>query len=106
MNVSTATVPTDLDEYRLALRAWFAEHRDELPTGRAATFEEHIARGLELSNITWNAGWKRTGWPESVGGTLASARHRATYYDELCRAGLELPNSDSSIEVMGPAMLE
>jgi alkylation response protein AidB-like acyl-CoA dehydrogenase len=106
VTVTTATVPADLDEYRVALRAWFADHRDELPRGRAASFEEHIARGLELSNIMWKAGWKRMGWPESVGGTLGSARHRATYYDELCRAGLELPNSDSSIEVMGPAMLE
>jgi alkylation response protein AidB-like acyl-CoA dehydrogenase len=106
MNVSAATVPTDLDEYRTGLRAWFAEHRAEFPTTRPASFEEHIARGLELSNALWHAGWKRVGWPESVGGTLDSARHRATYYDELCRAGLDLPNSDSSIEVMGPAMIE
>jgi hypothetical protein len=104
--MATTTIPTDLDEYRLGLRAWFADHRGEFPASRPASFDEHMARGLELSAITWRAGWKRVGWPESVGGTLASARHRATYYDELCRAGLELPNSDSSIEVMGPAMIE
>ena len=54
----------------------------------------------------WRAGWKRVGWPESVGGLGGGPRHRATYYDELGLAGLELPNSDQSIEVMAPAMLE
>jgi alkylation response protein AidB-like acyl-CoA dehydrogenase len=106
VNKSVATLPTDLGEYRVGLRAWLAEHRDEFPTTRAASFAEHMTRGLELSNVLWHAGWKRIGWPEAVGGMLDSARHRATYYDELSRAGLELPNSDSSIEVMGPAMIE
>ena len=104
--MAVATVPIDLDEYRDALRAWLAEHRDEFATTRPASFEQHITRGLELSNVLWRAGWKRVGWPESVGGMLDSARHRATYYDEISRAGLELPNSDASIEVMGPAMIE
>jgi alkylation response protein AidB-like acyl-CoA dehydrogenase len=103
---SLAPVPTELTEYRIAFRQWLEAHRDEFDRGRAPTFAEHMARGLVLSRSLWRAGWKRVGWPESVGGLGGGPRHRATYYDELGLAGLELPNSDQSIEVMAPAMLE
>ena len=104
--VSRAPVPTELDEYRLAFREWLGVHRDEFDRVRATSFAEHMDQGLALSRAMWRAGWKRVGWPESVGGLGGGPRHRATYYDELSLAGLELPNSDQSIEVMAPAMLE
>jgi alkylation response protein AidB-like acyl-CoA dehydrogenase len=103
---SLAPVPTELTEYRLAFRGWLAAHRDEFDHVRAPSFAEHMARGLAMSRALWQAGWKRVGWPESVGGLGGGPRHRATYYDELSLAGLELPNSDQSIEVMAPAMFE
>jgi alkylation response protein AidB-like acyl-CoA dehydrogenase len=101
-----APVPTELTEYRIAFRHWLDTHAAEFDRGRAPTFAEHMVRGLALSRSLWRAGWKRVGWPESVGGLGGGPRHRATYYDELGRAGLELPNSDQSVEVMAPAMLE
>jgi alkylation response protein AidB-like acyl-CoA dehydrogenase len=103
---SRAPVPTELDEYRFAFRQWLGAHRDEFDRVRASSFAEHIEHGLALSRAMWRAGWKRVGWPESIGGLGGGPRHRATYYDELSLAGLELPNSDQSIEVMAPAMLE
>jgi alkylation response protein AidB-like acyl-CoA dehydrogenase len=95
---------TDVDQYRKALRSWLEAHRDEL-TSKSGSHEQHIGEGLALSRKLWEAGWKRFGWPESIGGLGGGPRHRATYYDELCRAGLELPDTDLSIEVIAPALL-
>jgi alkylation response protein AidB-like acyl-CoA dehydrogenase len=103
---SRAPVPIELDEYRAAFRTWLDEHRHEFDRARAPSFAERMAEGSALSRALWRAGWKRVGWPEVVGGLGGGPRHRATYYDELSLAGLELPNSDQSIEVMAPAMLE
>jgi alkylation response protein AidB-like acyl-CoA dehydrogenase len=100
-----ASLTADVDEYRTALRACLGEHRAELTQPPAATRAQHIANGLALTNALWRAGWKRVGWPPSVGGVGGGPRHRATYYDELCRAGFEVPDTDLSIEVIGPAML-
>ena len=105
--LTTSSAPTvaDLDEYRDRLRAWLGAHADELRRDGASSMAERIRNGLALTSAMWDAGWKRVGWPESLGGLGGSARHRATYYDELCRAGLELPDTDYTIEVVGPAMI-
>jgi alkylation response protein AidB-like acyl-CoA dehydrogenase len=105
VSVSLASVPTDLDEYRAGLRAWLATHRDGL-VRTPSSHDELFLNGLVLNRTMWDAGWKRVGWPESVGGVGGGPRHRATYYDELCRAGIEVTDVDNSIEVMAPAMLE
>ena len=102
---SDAATVRDLDRYRLGLRAWLEEHAEGLRAPADASHEEGFACGLALSAATWAAGWKRAGWPESLGGLGGGARHRATYYDELCRAGLDLPDTDLSIEVISPAVL-
>ena len=104
LTVSLAAAVADLDEYRDRLRAWLGAHADELRRD-GASIEERIRNGLALTSAMWDAGWKRVGWPESLGGLGGGARHRATYYDELCRAGLELPETDLSSEVIGPAMI-
>jgi alkylation response protein AidB-like acyl-CoA dehydrogenase len=105
LRASVAESVPDLDRYRLGLRAWLEEHKEGLTTPMAASHEEGFAHGLVVSAAMWAAGWKRAGWPESLGGLGGGPRHRATYYDELCRSGLELPDTDLSIEVIGPAML-
>src|SRR5262245_14461764 len=96
---------SDVDEYRLALRAWLCDHADELAAPPADTRRQHVENGLALTKALWDAGWKRIGWPAQLGGHGGGPRHRATYYDELGRAGLEVPDTDLSIEVIGPAML-
>jgi alkylation response protein AidB-like acyl-CoA dehydrogenase len=95
----------DVDDYRNALRTWLHGHRDELIEPHAVDRSQHIANGLRLTSTLWRAGWKRVGWPTTLGGFGGGPRHRATYYDELCQAGIEIPDTDLSIEVIAPAML-
>ena len=94
----------DVDHYRRSFRRWLETHGPGLAANPAAQ-DQRIAEGLALSRTLWEAGWKRFGWPESLGGLGGGPRHRATYYDEMCRAGLELPDTDLSIEVIAPALL-
>jgi alkylation response protein AidB-like acyl-CoA dehydrogenase len=101
-----SSLATDIDRYRIALRAWLDDHRNELDPPRAINHRAHIANGLRLTNTLWSAGWKRVGWPTELGGHGGGPRHRATYYDELGRAGLEIPDTDFSIEVIGPSMIQ
>jgi alkylation response protein AidB-like acyl-CoA dehydrogenase len=105
VNLDMTALATDVDEYRIALRAWLVDHGDDLGASQAIDRRQHIAHGLTLTNTLWSAGWKRVGWPAELGGLGGGPRHRATYYDELCRAGIEIPDTDLSIEVIGPAML-
>jgi alkylation response protein AidB-like acyl-CoA dehydrogenase len=101
----TESYAKDVDAYRMAIRDWLAEHKNELTAPVANSGHEYIAHCLQLSSAMWQAGWKRFGWPTSLGGLGGGPRHRATYYDELGRAGLEIPDTDLSIEVIGPAMV-
>ena len=105
MTVSLASVPTDLDEYRIGLRAWLEDHRDDL-VRTPSSHDDLFLNGLALNRTMWDAGWKRVGWPQAVGGLGGGPRHRATYYDELCRSGIEVSDVDNAIEVMVPAILE
>ena len=98
-------VPLELGAYRQAFREWLAGHAAEYGTALDASEDEVFSRGLTLSNSMWRAGWKQMGWARAVGGLGGGPRHRATYYDELCRAGIEVPDTDLSIEVIGPALL-
>jgi alkylation response protein AidB-like acyl-CoA dehydrogenase len=102
----TVVVPTDLGAYRLGLRAWLRAHGAALPDQRPASQDERFANGLALGRALWDAGWKRVGWPPALGGLGGGPRHRATLYDELGRAGVEVPDTDYSIEVIGPALLQ
>jgi alkylation response protein AidB-like acyl-CoA dehydrogenase len=105
VNIDMQALALDVDQYRVALRAWLHDHSAELIQQRAADRSRHIANGLKLTSTLWQAGWKRVGWPPALGGFGGGPRHRATYYDELCGAGIEIPDTDLSIEVIGPAML-
>ena len=104
MTPSADLSATDVDHFRTGFRSWLDAHGPEL-AGRPASHDHHIATGLTLSRSLWEAGWKRFGWPESLGGLGGGPRHRATYYDELSRAGVEIPDTDLSIEVIAPALL-
>lgn len=96
----------DVDRFRSELRGWLGEFGQEFRLPGDCTHAEQFARGLHLSRAMWDAGWKRVGWPASFGGLGGGPRHRATYYDELCRAAIEIPDTDLSIEVIGPSMIK
>jgi alkylation response protein AidB-like acyl-CoA dehydrogenase len=102
------TGPLSLEDYRLAFRARLRLQRGRLEELRSVTpsdHEETLALGLELTQLMWREGWKRHGWPEDVGGLGGGLRHRAVYYDELCNAGLFVPESDNGLETLAPALL-
>ncbi len=104
MTLSADLPAADVDSYRTSFRCWLDAHRPQL-ADMSASHEDHIAAGLALSRSLWEAGWKRFGWPESLGGLGGGPRFRATYYDEVSRAGLDIPDTDLSIEVIAPALL-
>jgi alkylation response protein AidB-like acyl-CoA dehydrogenase len=106
VSATVASIPLDVDEYRAALRAWLDDNLAAFDQPPPRKHAEHMHQGLERSRTLWEAGWKRAGWPQLVGGLGGGARLRATFYDELCRAGIDLPETDSSIEVVGPALIE
>lgn len=96
-----------VEDYRTALRARLEDGAD-LEGFRepfAGAHADLMARGLALTSALWDEGWKRHGWPEEVGGLGGGVRHRAVYYDELCRAGFFIPESDNGLETLSPAML-
>ncbi|MCW2496713.1 acyl-CoA dehydrogenase family protein [Jatrophihabitans sp.] len=102
------TAPTSLEEYRVELRDWLSSDPAALRDLRGWAELEHeryVALGQELSAITWERGFKRFGWPVEVGGLGGGPRYRAVYYDELCAAGLFVPEGDFSGEVLGPAVI-
>ena len=53
----------------------------------------------------YQAGWNRYGWPHVAGGLGGDEIHRATYYEELGRAGLPVPAQHWTLETLGPALL-
>lgn len=111
MSAAAPTQAMTVDHFRDGFRAWLApdgagaEVLAPFRPAPAGSHEDHVALGLQLSAVLWEHGWKRHGWPETVGGVGGGPRHRAVYYDELCRAGLFVPESDQPTEVLAPAVL-
>jgi alkylation response protein AidB-like acyl-CoA dehydrogenase len=101
---------SSVEEYRALLCEWLRSDRgtDALRPfreRRESSHEDLVRLGQELSKLMWAEGWKRWGWPESVGGLGGGPRYRAVYYDELCTAGLFIAESDLPVEVLGPAVV-
>jgi alkylation response protein AidB-like acyl-CoA dehydrogenase len=93
----------------VAFRAWLADQAGRLPVapaGSALTVEEGVAQGRALLAVLYEAGWNRYGWPVEAGGLGGDARHRAVFYDELARAGIDAPEQNIILEVVAPALLE
>lgn len=99
-------VPT-LNEYRDALVAWLADQRTELDPFRARhpfSVEDRNRHLRPLHRLLYSVGWARWGWPEFVGGFGGPVLLRGVLYEELCRAGLRLPDSMLQQEVMAPVV--
>jgi alkylation response protein AidB-like acyl-CoA dehydrogenase len=103
--------PLDIDSYREELRRWLAPEgagADVLVGFRDAlihSHEDYVRLGQRMSQVLWEHGYKKYGWPRSVGGVGGGPRYRAVYYDELCAAGLFVSESDLPVEVLAPAVL-
>lgn len=99
----------DLDPvaFRERLRAWIAEHLDELRLivpDETLPVEETYARPRSFHSTLFDAGWLRVGWSPDMGGLGGSVLLRAQVYDELAAVGILPPEALTAIEVLGPAL--
>ena len=97
----------ELDEFRGKLDDWLDQHEDELAlefTG-AGTLEQHMAQIAKVRHLTFDAGWARHGWPESVGGFGGSTLLRAYLSEALTARDLIYSGVYSMPEVLGPSVI-
>ncbi|HZQ86318.1 MAG TPA: acyl-CoA dehydrogenase family protein [Acidimicrobiales bacterium] len=97
----------ELAEFRACLDRWLDEHTAELaPPAEDPTLADHMAHLSQVKRLTFDAGWMRYGWPESVGGLGGSPLLRAYLGEALTLRGLVEPGIYSMAEVLVPTMLD
>jgi alkylation response protein AidB-like acyl-CoA dehydrogenase len=97
----------ELEAFRTQLDSWLDEHADELApefTG-AGTLDQHMAQIAKARHLTFDAGWARCGWPESVGGLGGSSLLRAYLSEALTARDLVYSGVYSMPEVLGPSVV-
>lgn len=102
----TSAYVADVSLYRQDVRRYLRElsYADEWRAAACLTAEAGLAHDAAMLRRSYDAGWSRYGWPESVGGLGGNELHRATYYEELSRALLPAPAQHWTLEVLGPAL--
>jgi alkylation response protein AidB-like acyl-CoA dehydrogenase len=97
-----------LDEFRTSLDRWLDDHRDELAPGYrgAGTMDQQVVQLSKVKRLTWEAGWMRRGWPESVGGFGGSTLLRAYLGEALTARDLVEPGYWSMPEVLAPTFIQ
>jgi alkylation response protein AidB-like acyl-CoA dehydrogenase len=95
------------DELQTEFSAWLRQNVSKLASFRETpeSFESAFERDQALQRLLWEADWTRWGWPEEAGGLGGTVRHRAAIYEQLCEAGLPVPEPTQIVEVVGPALL-
>jgi alkylation response protein AidB-like acyl-CoA dehydrogenase len=115
VSVTTTTLPDDrsayrrdIARYRQGLRRYLREldWADEWRSAAFTSAEDLMAHDAQVLSRLSRAGWSRYGWPEEVGGLGGDAIHRAVYYEELAYVMLPAPAQHSSLEVVGPPVIE
>jgi alkylation response protein AidB-like acyl-CoA dehydrogenase len=97
----------DLDTFRTELDAWLDDHDAELrPPAGAHSFDDAMAHLSTIKRLTFDAGWMRWGWPESVGGLGGSTLLRGYLGEALTTRGLVEPGIYSMTEVLVPTMID
>jgi alkylation response protein AidB-like acyl-CoA dehydrogenase len=94
-------------DHQKAFRGWIAEHTAELSPYRGLEppdIEAAFDRNGGLLRMLHDAGWSRWGWPQDAGGHGGDACLRGALYEELCAAGLPIPEAMLSLETIGPAL--
>ena len=97
----------DLDEFRGALDTFLDDHAEELaPEFRGkGTLAEQMAQIAKVRRLTYDAGFARQGWPESVGGSGGTSLMRAYLAEAVTYRHLVEPGLYSMPEVLGPTMI-
>jgi alkylation response protein AidB-like acyl-CoA dehydrogenase len=97
-------------ELQEALGQWLRAHGDEHAASRTENEPVAIEDAMRVDRVfqqaLWDAGFTRHGWPESVGGSGGSAEMRASVYENLSLAGYRVPLPLSTLEVLGPVMVQ
>jgi alkylation response protein AidB-like acyl-CoA dehydrogenase len=95
---------------RQDLGEWLRTHGDDHSAARAenepVAIEDAMRADRAFQRALWDAGFTRHGWPESVGGSGGSAELRASIYEHLSLAGYRVPLPLSTLEVLGPVMVQ
>lgn len=95
------TQPDDLPAFRLAARAWLAEHRFTLTGDLSARF----ARLRDWQRELYDAGYVGLAWPVEHGGWGLTPLHDLALFEELAAAQLPPPAALVGLEVLGPTFL-
>jgi alkylation response protein AidB-like acyl-CoA dehydrogenase len=76
------------DDFRLAVRAWLAEHLPPslVGTGGPGREHEHLTERVEWERTLGRAGWIGLGWPRPYGQEVSLPR-QIIFYEEYARAG-------------------
>jgi alkylation response protein AidB-like acyl-CoA dehydrogenase len=99
-------VNTELDEFRQELDDWLDEHAEELAPDEHGSLEAEMAQLAKVQRMTFDAGWMRQGWPESVGGLGGSSLLRGYLGEALTLRDLVDPGIYSMTEVLVPTMID
>ncbi|ONH59058.1 acyl-CoA dehydrogenase [Frankia sp. CcI49] len=100
---SLVTEPATVEEFRAAVREWFA-HND-LSAGPDHSLDGQVAQLARVRRALYDAGWMRYGWPAEVGGLGGPAALRAVLGEEVASRDLAEPGIYSMIEVLAPTMI-
>jgi acyl-CoA dehydrogenase len=97
-------------QLRHDLSEWLGTHGAEHAAARAenepVAIEDAMRADRVFQRALWDAGFTRHGWPASVGGSGGSAELRASIYEHLSLAGYRVPLPLSTLEVLGPVMVQ
>lgn len=109
-NLMTLLEPLAPSRLRNEVGAWLRCHREQFETARSdvepLALEEVVEADLRLQHALWDAGFTRLGWPEWLGGAGGSAVLRAVVYEQIVREGFRIPLPLSTLEVLGPVMVQ
>lgn len=97
------SLTADEEAFAAEVRAWLAEHLDEVPT--FADADEEIAWGRRWQAALAADRWVGVHWPEAYGGRGASPVQVALYNLEYARARAPQPVNRVGINLAGPTLL-
>src|SRR5919106_3922831 len=97
----------ELDAFRKALDDWLDDNAAELAPDfvGGGSLLEKMTQIAKVRRLTYDAGWARWGWPESVGGSGGSTLLRAYLSEAVSARDLVEPGLYSMPEVLGPSVI-
>jgi alkylation response protein AidB-like acyl-CoA dehydrogenase len=97
----------DLQEFRTELDRFLDARADELapPFEGRGTLDDQMDQIAKVRRLTFDAGFARRGWPDSVGGLGGTSLMRAYLAEAVTYRHLDEPGLYSMPEVLGPTFI-